>query len=71
MGAQNMVTSSKLGKSLGLSKATINRLAKEGRIPFIILPSGHRRFDTDQVTAALSNDLMSLAMHAPIDGERK
>jgi hypothetical protein len=46
-------------------------LAKEGRIPFIILPSGHRRFDTDQVTAALSNDLMSLAMFAPINGERK
>jgi excisionase family DNA binding protein len=55
-----MLTSSKLGKALGLSKATIIRLAKEGRIPSITLPSGHRRFDVEEVKAALSTDLASL-----------
>jgi excisionase family DNA binding protein len=52
-----MLTSTKLGKALGLTKITINRLAKEGRIPFIILPSGHRRFDLAEVKAALSTDV--------------
>lgn len=51
-----MLTSSKLGKKLGLSKATVIRLAKDGRIPSIILPSGHRRFDVEEVKAALSAD---------------
>jgi excisionase family DNA binding protein len=51
-----MLTSSKLGKALGLSKATIIRLAKDGRIPSIVLPSGHRRFDVEEVKAALSAD---------------
>ena len=51
-----MLTSSKLGKKLGLSKATIIRLAKDGRIPSIVLPSGHRRFAVEEVKAALSAD---------------
>jgi predicted site-specific integrase-resolvase len=71
MGNRNMVTSSKLGKMLGLTKATINRLAKDVRIPSIILPSGHRRFDPEEVKAALSADVMSATFLAPIDGERK
>jgi excisionase family DNA binding protein len=67
-----MLTSSKLGKALGLSKGTVIRLAKEGRIPSIILPSGHRRFDLEEVKHALASDLMSLCMMAPTnDGERK
>lgn len=57
-----MLTSTKLGKAIGLSKKTINRLAKEGRIPSIILPSGHRRFDLDEVKSALRGDLVSLFM---------
>ena len=67
-----MLTSSKLGKAIGLSKATVIRLAKEGRIPSIILPSGHRRFDLEEVKLALASDLMSLGMMVPTnDGERK
>lgn len=67
-----MLTSSKLGKALGLSKGTVIRLAKEGRIPSIILPSGHRRFDLEEVKSALASDLMSLALGALTnDGERK
>jgi len=65
-----MLTSSKLGKVIGLSKGTIIRLAKEGRIPSIMLPSGHRRFDVDEVKAALSNDLASLLI-TPVAGDQK
>ena len=65
-----MLTSSKLGKAIGLSKGTVIRLAKEGRIPSIVLPSGHRRFDVDEVKAALSNDLASLLV-IPVAGEQK
>lgn len=55
-----MLTSTKLGRAIGLTKATVNRLAKEGRIPSIILPSGHRRFDLEAVKEALSHDIASL-----------
>lgn len=55
-----MLTSSKLGKALGLSKGTVLRLAREGRIPSIILPSGHRRFDLEEVKAALKSDMIEL-----------
>jgi excisionase family DNA binding protein len=65
-----MLTSSKLGKVIGLSKATIIRLAKEGRIPSIILPSGHRRFDVEEVKAALSNDLASLLIDQSAGGQK-
>lgn len=55
-----MLTSTKLGKEIGLTKKTVNRLAKEGRIPSIVLPSGHRRFNVEEVKAALSTDLASV-----------
>lgn len=71
MKSRTMMTSSKLGKQLGLTKATINRLAKDGRIPFIVLPSGHRRFDLEQVKLALSADVMSATFLAPIEGGSK
>lgn len=63
-----MLTSSKLGKAIGLSKKTINRLAKKGRIPSIVLPSGHRRFDLNEVKAALQNDLASLLVEPELAG---
>jgi excisionase family DNA binding protein len=53
-----MLTSTKLGRALGLTKATINRLAKSGHIPFMLLPSGHRRFDLEEVKLALSGELV-------------
>lgn len=53
-----MLTSSKLGREIGLTKQTICRLAKDGRIPYIQLPSGHRRFDLEAVKAALASDIM-------------
>lgn len=66
-----MLTSSKLGKALGLSKATIIRLAKDRRIPSIILPSGHRRFDLAEVKEALSNDALGSVFFVPVEGEQK
>jgi len=65
-----MLTSSKLGKALGLSKATIIRLAKDGRIPSIILPSGHRRFDVEEVKAVLSVDPFASTFLAPEGGQK-
>ena len=49
-----MLTSSRAAKSVGLSKKTLNTLAKKGLIPSIVLPSGHRRFDIEEIKAALS-----------------
>jgi len=65
-----MLTSSKLGKAIGLSKATVIRLAKEGRIPSIILPSGHRRFDVEAVKVALSTDFASLLIIPPTESQK-
>lgn len=48
-----MLRSSELAKILGLSKKTVTSLAQEGLIPSIQLPSGHRRFDLNEVVTAL------------------
>ena len=61
-----MLTSTKLGKELGLTKATVCTLARQGRIPYIQLPSGHRRFDLEAVKAALASDVMSSAFLYPV-----
>ena len=55
-----MLTSTKVGLQLGLSKKTILDLAREGRIPSIILPSGHRRFDVEEVKAALKDPVIDV-----------
>jgi len=62
-----MLTSTKLGKEIGLTKQTVCRLAKDGRIPFIQLPSGHRRFDLEEVKAALSSDPMASMFLFPVE----
>ena len=48
-----MLTSTKLGAALGITKTTVNRLAQRNQIPFVLLPSGHRRYDVEAVKAAL------------------
>ena len=47
------LTSSKLAALLGVSKATVLRLAKAGEIPFLRLPSGHYRFYIEDVRRVL------------------
>lgn len=39
---------------LGLASATVQKYAREGRIPFDLTPGGHRRFHLEEVRAALS-----------------
>ena len=65
-----MLTSTKVGKELGLTKGTIGRLAREGRIPCIQLPSGHRRFDLEAVKTALSSDIASLLVDPRAGGQK-
>lgn len=62
-----MLASTKVGRELGLTKGTICTLARQGRIPFIQLPSGHRRFDLEAVKAALSSDAMGSTFLFPVE----
>lgn len=40
--------------ALGLRPATVQMYARNGRIPFDATPGGHRRFDIEEVRAALA-----------------
>lgn len=42
-----------LARALELSPTRVRQLAAEGRIPFVTTPGGHRRFDLEEVRAAL------------------
>lgn len=48
-----MLKSSDLAKALGITKNKVVDLANDGVIPSIKLPSGHYRFDLEEVIAAL------------------
>lgn len=48
-----MLKSSELAERIGLSKNKIISLANAGAIPSIKLPSGHYRFDPDEVISSL------------------
>lgn len=48
-----MLKSSELAEKIGLSKNKVIELAKTGDVPSIKLPSGHYRFDLDEVLSAL------------------
>lgn len=50
-----LLRSSTLAEELGLTKQTVVNLANERKIPCIRLPSGHYRFDLDEVKAALAS----------------
>jgi len=39
--------------AFGLTAATVQLYARQGKIPFGTTPGGHRRFDLDEVAAAL------------------
>lgn len=47
------LTSSEVSRALGVSSATIQRHARAGKIPYDETPGGHRRFDLEEVRAAL------------------
>lgn len=46
-------TTAHVADALGLRPATVQMYARNGRIPFDTTPGGHRRFDIDEVRAAL------------------
>lgn len=46
-----------VGAMLGLHPKTVSRYAEAGAIPFMILPSGHRRFHKADVEAILAKGL--------------
>ncbi len=49
-----LLRSGQLAERLGLSKITVIRMANNGDIPVAMtLPSGHMRFDEDEVRVAL------------------
>lgn len=50
-----MLRSSEMAERLGIGKNKMIDLANQGAVPAIKLPSGHYRFDPDQVEAALRN----------------
>lgn len=45
-----MLTTSEAARQTGLSRDVIRKAAEEGRLPCYRLPSGHRRFDPDDLT---------------------
>lgn len=54
--AERSATTSEVAAQLGLASATVQKYAREGRIPFGTTPGGHRRFNVEEVCAALSSD---------------
>jgi excisionase family DNA binding protein len=46
--------SSQVANQLGISPATVQRYAREGLIPFTTTAGGHRRFDVQEVRAAMA-----------------
>ncbi|QMU75973.1 hypothetical protein GXW83_09720 [Streptacidiphilus sp. PB12-B1b] len=53
MALERKASSSQLAAALGLRPATVQTYARNGRIPFDTTPGGHRRFNIDEVRAAL------------------
>jgi excisionase family DNA binding protein len=53
--APGLLTAAEVGQLLdGLSAETVNRWARDGKLPCITLPSGHRRFRRKDVDAILA-----------------
>lgn len=54
MNADRLVTSSELGRLLGLSGRTIQRYRQRGLLkPEVVSPGGHARWDVDKVRETL------------------
>jgi hypothetical protein len=48
------MTSQRVAQELRVSAASIQRYAREGRIPFDVTPGGHRRYSVEEVRRALA-----------------
>lgn len=49
------MTSQRVAQELRVSAASIQRYAREGRIPFDVTPGGHRRYSVEEVRQALAS----------------
>jgi excisionase family DNA binding protein len=50
----DLIRSSEAARLLGVSQDTVNRAAREGRLPAAsVTPGGHRRFATSQLEAGM------------------
>ena len=46
-------SSGQIAEALGLAAPTVQKYAREGRVPYDVTPGGHRRFNLDEVRGAL------------------
>ena len=53
MAVKRVHGTAEVAEALGLRPATVQQYARNGRVPFDTTPGGHRRFDIDEVRAAL------------------
>lgn len=54
MDVNRVHATAEVASALGLQPATVQMYARKGRIPFDATPGGHRRFDIEEVRAALA-----------------
>lgn len=65
MDASRVHGTAEVAAALGLRPATVQMYARNGRIPFDATPGGHRRFDVEEVRAALAGHQRGQARKAP------
>lgn len=58
---ERKATSGDVARALGLSTASVQGYARQGRIPCRLTPGGHYRFNIDEVVSLLSPDLLSFS----------
>jgi excisionase family DNA binding protein len=49
MDEEPLMTIGEAARLLGVSPITLRRWSDEGRIPVVVLPSGHRRYQPDDI----------------------
>lgn len=58
---ERTLSTGKVANALGLSNATVQGYAREGRIPANTTPGGQYRFNLDEVRATLAGDILHTA----------
>lgn len=66
------VTGKKASEALGLTQNTLRKLADDGKLPHIVLPSGHRRYDVEgYVDASASNGPKAKIVYARVSSSQQ